>query len=209
MAALSDFMPYVLPYVAGCTYPLAELHIRNICIDFCTHAPIVQERPDPIDVVAGQIVYDIDTASGTVPTLIIEAAYALRPLEIIKQGDMNFEAAHQQQGQPFRIMQAAEAQLTLDYTPAWDSPAALSLLVATKPTRTAQNVADVLFNDYAYEIGQGVVGRLLLMPGHEWSNPAFAQAYTATYERARTEARIRAEASFGQTSTRARHRRFE
>jgi hypothetical protein len=208
MAALSDFMPYVLPYVQGCTYPLAELHIRNICIDFCTHAPIVQERPDPIDVVAGQIEYDIDTASYTAATLILEAAYQLRPLAILKVGDINFEQAHQYQGEPRALMQSAQPTFTLDHTPAVDAPGAITMLVATKPTRMATNVADLLLNDYGFEIGQGVVGRLMMIPGHEWTNPAIAGAYTQIYERARTEARIRAEASFGQTGSRVMSRRF-
>lgn len=209
MAALSDFMPYVLPYVPGCTYPLAELHIRQICIDFCAASSVVQEQLDAIDVVAGQINYDIDSAPHTTPTLVIEAAYLMRPLAIIKQGDINFPRAHEYHGEPFALMQAGDGTFTLDHTPAQDIAGAISLLVATKPARNAQNVADLLLDDYGHEIGQGAVGRLLMIPGHEWTNPAIAGAYTQIYERARTDARIRAEASFGRTSTRVRSRRFE
>ena len=208
MTPLSDFMPYVLPYVAGCTYPLAELHIRNICIDFCTQAPIVQEVLDPIDVALGQIEYDIDTTSQTEPTLILSATYNGRPLEIFKASDVNLEQLRKLHGEPMGVMQQAQPVFELDRTPAQDAPGAIVLRAATKPARNAMQVADVLFNDYAYEIGQGVVGRLLMMPGHDFSAPNLAGFYTATYETARTAARIRAERSFGSAPARVRHRAF-
>lgn len=208
MTPLSEFMPYVLPYVAGCTYPLAELHIRNICIDFCTQAPIVQEALDPVDVVTDQIEYDIDATPQTEPTLILSAAYRTRPLAIFKASDVNLGQLREMRGEPMGVMQQAGAVFELDRTPAEDAPGAISLRIATKPTRSAVAVADVLFRDYAYEIGQGVVGRLLMMPGHEFSAPANAGFYTAIYETARTAARIRAERSFGTAPMRVNPRRF-
>lgn len=208
MTPLSEFMPYVLPYVPGCTYPLAELHIRNICIDFCTQAPIVQEVLDPIDVALDQIEYDIDTTSQTEPTIILSATFRGRPLEIFKASDVNLERLRELRGEPMGLMQQAEPVFELDRTPAEDAPGAIVLRVATKPTRAAMNVADVLFRDYAYEIGQGVVGRLQMMPGHDFTSLATAGYYASIYETARTAARIRAERSFGTAPVRVRPRRF-
>ena len=207
MASLADFMEHVLPYVAGCSYPLAELHIRNVCVDFCTHAPVVQVRLDPIDVEEGRTEYDLDTPSGTVTTLILQAAYNERPLAIYKTGDIA-DSLTERPGEPLAIKQAAENLFTLDSVPQVDAPQAIRVLVATKPTRTASSVADVLLNDYAHDIAQGVVGRLMLIPGHEFSNPAIAPLYEMKYRAARTAARIRAEASFGATGDRVRPRRF-
>lgn len=208
MAAISDFMQYVLPYVPGCTYPLAELHIRNICIDFCTHAPIVQEQLDPINLIKGQREYDLDTAAGTVTTIVLQAKYQGRDLDICKIGDTTFDYTDDQFGAPTGIMQAAGNLFTLNIKPIANERAALSLIVATKPTAQAPTVADVLLNDYAYEIGQGAVARLLKIPGQPFSNPATSIAYEATYTTARTAARIRAESSFGAASSRVKPRRF-
>jgi len=201
-------MPYVLPYVAGCTYPLAELHIRDICIDFCTHAPIVQETLDPIDVAQGQTEYDIGTAPQTEPALILGATYRGRPLSILKADDINLAQTRQHMQEPRGILAGPRSVFELDYTPAEDAAGAIVLRVSTKPTRRATNVADVLFNDYAYEIGQGAIARLMMIPGHEFSAPALAGAYHENYLRARTEARIRAEQSFGRSSSRVQPRAF-
>ncbi|MFB9246529.1 hypothetical protein [Massilia antarctica] len=208
MANLSDFFSQVLPYVTGCSYPLAEQHIRDICIDFCIHAPVAQLMTDPLDVISGERQYDIETPSGTVATIILEAAYYTRPLRILKTGDMHVASLQGRTGEPSGIQQAAANVFTLDATPTQDAAQAIKLLVATKPARTADTVADVLLDDYAFEIGQGVIGRLLRITGHEFTNLAAAGLYTRDYEIARTAARIRAEQSFGRTTSRVRPRAF-
>lgn len=207
MAQLQEFMQYVLPYTPGCTDPLAEQYIRDVCIDFCVGSSIAQFTVDPIDVQAGQVEYDIDTPTGSETSLILAASYNGVPLSIEKTGDSVFMGAALPIGTPNALMQAATNIFTLNSTPQFDAPGAIQMLVATKPTRTATSVADVLL-EYAYEIGLGVVGRLLLIPGHEFSAPQLAAAYTATYSTAKFAARIRAERSFGAAPTRARPRAF-
>lgn len=208
MAALTDFLPEVLPYVPGCSVPLALKQLRAICMDFCSVAPIVQATIDPIDLAAGEPEYDIDTPNGTDVTLILAATLNGMPLRILGLHDADFLTARTTMGSPRGIKQSASNSLMLDVSPTYDMPQALALVVATKPKRSATSVADVLLNDYAYDIGQGAIGRLLLMPNQPFSAPANAFAYTANYERTRTNARIRAESSFGQSSTRVQPRRF-
>lgn len=208
MAALTDFLPEVLPYVPGCSVPLAIKQLRAICIDFCSVAPIAQAIIDPIDLVAGEPEYDIDAPNGTDITLILSARLQGRKLDVFRLQDADFTAARTTMGTPNGLKQGPSNTLMLDISPSYDMPKALSLAVATKPKRNATIVADVLFSDYAYEIGQGTIGRLLLTPNQPFSAPGNAFAYTAIYERARTNARIRADEGFGQSSTRVRPRRF-
>jgi hypothetical protein len=208
MAALTDFLPEVLPYLPGCSVPLALKQLRAICMDFCSVAPIAQATIDPIDLAAGEPEYDIDAPNGTDVTLILSARLNGRPLSIIGLNDADFSAARTTMGTPQGIKQTAGNSFLLDVSPTYDMPQAVALIIATKPKRNANTVADVLLNDYAYDIGQGAIGRLLMMPNQPFSAPANAFAYTALYERARTNARIRAEQSFGQTSARVQPRRF-
>lgn len=195
MAALSDLLQYVLVYVPACPTMLVEQHLRDICMDFCMHAAIVRERLDPIDVVAGQTEYDIDVPFGTEVTMILSASYQGRQLA--------------DRGKYAGLALGADNTFTLDAAPAASAAGAISMLVATKPKRNANTVADILLNDYGYAIGQGVVGRLLLIPGQPFSAPGNAAAYTSAYLTARTDARIRAEAWFGAAAARVRPRRFQ
>ncbi|MET3135215.1 hypothetical protein AAKU55_005523 [Oxalobacteraceae bacterium GrIS 1.11] len=208
MAAIADFLPHVLPYVRGCSFPLAELHVRNVCIDFCANAPIVQANIDPFDALAGCAEYDIDTPYGTETTLILGAWFEGRHLAILKTGDRDSSGFESATGAPTGLQQAAGNTFRLDIAPAVNSVKAITMRVATKPTRNAGAVADVLLNDYAYEIGQGVVARLMKIPGFHFSDPGNAGAYEAVYLLARNSARIRAMQSFGTAPTRIKPRRF-
>ena len=206
MATLADFMPHILPYASGCSYPMAEQHLRAILLDFCMHAPIVQEKLDPIDVLAGQREYELDMPQGCDVVHILLAQLRTQRLAISV-----FSASEQLtplSSTPRAVQQGAGNSLLFDSIPVESAPQALHLLVSTKPTRNANRVADILLGDYGYEIGQGVIGRLLLIPGQAFSAPGLSAIYTHTYLTARTDARIRAERGFGVNSMRALPRRF-
>jgi hypothetical protein len=206
MANLSDFMPRVLPYVVGCSYPLAEMHVRDICIDFCTHAPVVQVALDPISAVANQPDYDFESPSGSVVTLILEAWFQGVPLTTYKTGDVI--GINVTSGVPTAIKQSSDAKFTFNYVPNYDVVDAITMNVATKPSRKTMTVADTLLDDYGYEIGLGVASRLMLIPGQTFTNIQMAMQFKAEYEMKRADARIRAEASFGLAASFVRPRRF-
>lgn len=215
MATLAEFMPHVLPLVPGCPAPLAELTLRAVAIDFCFHAPVVQELLDPIDMIAGQTEYDIDLPYGSNVTLILEAFYLGQRMGMFKTGDEPLPDSSpgwlvQHAGPaPYALRQAAGNTFSLDRVPAESVAEAIVLRVATRPVPTAGVLDDVLRDDYAYEIGAGTAARLMLMPGQLFSNPKLAPTYQAIYLAARTEARIRAERSFGMAATRVRPRPFQ
>lgn len=209
MAMLADFLPWVLPYVSGCSSPLAEQQIRFICIDFCSHAPLVQLTLDPMDAIMGQTEYEIETPTGMETTLIRQAFFRGRALLVSNGRDRTALPQSMPPGEPACLQQQAGNGFELDRPPGQDYLQAIQLRVATKPSRNATTVAEVLLNDYAYPIGLGVVGRLLLMPGQAFSNPPNARTYTEAYLSARTEARIRAEQAFGNAGMQVRPRRFQ
>lgn len=215
MATLAEFMPHVLPLVPGCPAPLAELTLRAVAIDFCSHAPVVQEVLDPIDVIAGQQQYDIDLPYGSNVTLILEAFYLGQRMGVFKTGDEAMPDSRPAwltlHAGPalYALRQAADNTFTLDRVPTDTVPGAIVLRVATRPAPMAGVLDDVLLADYGYEIGAGTAARLMLMPGQLFSNPALAPTYQAIYVAARTEARIRADKSFGMAATRVRPRPFQ
>jgi len=216
MAQLSDFAPYILPYVPGCPSPLAEQHARDVCIDFCMRSLIVQLALDPIDAIQGQIENDLDTPNGTLTHLILEAWYEGRRMGQFKSGDTSsqaeafnllFAGADVDGGVPKSVQLTPTNTFLFDVAPAATSLAAVTMKVATKPTRTTTTVDDILFNDYADAIGQGVVSRLMRLPGQPFTSAAWT-VNQGVYEAARTGARIRATKSFGGAGMTVRSRRF-
>lgn len=207
MVQIQDFLPYVLPYAPGCTDPLAEQHIRDVCIDFCIGSSIVQATLEPLDIITGQVEYDIETPAGTETSLILAASYNGTALNVEKDGDTVFLGAALPEGAPSAVKQTPTNTFTLNRIPQFDAPGAVQMLVATKPRRNAASVADILM-EYAYEIGLGVVARLSLIPEPGFPKPQLAAAYSSTYETAKLTARIRAERTFGTAAARVRPRRF-
>jgi hypothetical protein len=210
MAQLAEFLPYVLPYAAGCSAPLAEQQIRQICIDFCMHVPVVQLTLDPLDLLAGQREYDIDSPPGSETSDILQAWFQGQPLPIVsgKSGAGPWFAPNATPGPPLALRQRAANTFELDRAPAESLSQALILQIATRPSRNSNQIADILFNDYAYGIGQGVVARLLMMPGHSFSNPGMAAYYHSEYLRVRAEARIRVARDFNPVALRVAPRAF-
>lgn len=217
MTPIADFMQYVLPYVSGCSYPLAELHIRDVCIDFCKVAPVVQFTLDPIDALASQHEYDIESPAGMQPVFILDAWFQGRRMATYKTGDRQsqqtqfntqFPGANPLIGTPGALQQTRDSTFILDYAPPVDIPSAITLLASMRPTSKATSVDDKLFSDFGYAIGLGAAARIMRIPAKEFSNIALSVDCERQYIIARTEARIIAESSFTKTSIQARPRRF-
>lgn len=216
MAKYSDFLPYVLPYVTGCSVPLAEQYVRDICIDFCVHTLLVQETLDPISVRQGVASYGLFPSIGTKVHLVMNAWYEANKLAVFN-GDSpanhpelynkGFKGADATQGTPRALIMQGE-NILLDTPPAADSPKALTVQVALKPSRNSTTVADVLFEDYAFEIGQGALARLVMLPGQAFTNPSLSAPYYAVYASARSKARVRSSNSSGRSTTRIHPVRF-
>lgn len=217
MAAITDFLPYVLPYVAGCPSPLAEQYIRDVCIDFCTYSLIAQEAHLPVSARQGVDTYSFTPPQGMEVLMIMRAWYEKAPIAVFNLDSpamrpemisTRFLGANTNGGTPRALKMDNTKTFTLNVAPATDSAAAITMQVALKPTRTATTVPDILFNYYAYEIGQGVIARLYQMPGQEFTNPAIAAAPMATYLMARSNGRVQANRAFGRTQARINNVRF-
>lgn len=211
MVALSAFYPYVLPSAPGCSEIMADQFIRDICIDFCSKSLIAQVTHDPINAVAGLSDYDLDPGTGLAVQMVLQAWFRRNPLEVINPDNIGtrpeifnprFDGADRSGAEPVRMTQKDGKSITVDPAPADDSANAITLLLAVKPTRTAVEVPDILFDDYAFEIGKGIASRLMLLPQQPFTNPQLAAAYNAEYVAARNAALLRAMNSYGRTQQR-------
>lgn len=212
MATLADFLPYVLVSVPGCSMPLAEQHIRDTCIDFCSISSVAQHRCDAIDLLPGQIEYDLDTPNGLVAHLILKAwingqqcsAMTLDDPDVTSQ--QAAETANSR-GMPSRFLLLPTNAIRLNLAPDVAMPQAFRAIVSLKPSRKSANVPDILLTDYADAIANGAIARLMRLPGQLFSNPNW-QAYQQLYVASRTNARIRAEQGFSVTGAKILPRRF-
>lgn len=211
MAMLSDFYPYVMPSAPGLLESLADQVIRDICIDFCSKSIIIQRTLDPVSVVAGVPDYDFAPPDGTRVHMIMQAWFLGNQINAINADtpylkaelfNTLFPGAATAPGTPSHLIQKNDTSFTLDMPPRETLALAITMRAALKPTRDAMEVDDLLLNDYAFEIGQGALSRLMKMPKQPFSDPITAPTCEMAYVVARNAALIRANKAFGRSGDR-------
>lgn len=191
MKPVADFLPFVLPYVPGCSNPMAEQAIVSSCIEFCENSQLVQ-NVHSVDVVAGVTDYDVELLPQASLVKVLAVFYMgnklrARSRENVVSGfafrDEPIAGESLTAGTPTEwFMRQAETNLISVYPPPATSVAGAMTVVSTQqPAYGATRVPDILFDNYADAIGAGAVARLLLVPGQPFSAPAQAGVYRAQF----------------------------
>jgi hypothetical protein len=203
MADFSDFYPYILPSVPGALESLVDQHIRDICLDFCTKTLIVQKTLDPVETEVGVADYDLAPPADMRVHLVLQAWLDRRELSAFNADSPHaqvglFNAAFNDNGYITGLVRNDDLTFTLNAIPT--EVQTITMRAALKPTRDAETVDDLLFNDYAFEIGQGVLSRLMRIPKQPFTDPASAKACEVDYIVARNAALIRANKLYSRSS---------
>lgn len=212
MAKVSDFLSYVLPFVPGCSEPLAIQYIRDTCRDFATRTHTLQQALDPVNLVQGVAAYEMEPPFGTEVVTINKAWLGSNLLHVINGDQANAAMFNPTldgtPGTPSALMQTGGNEFILNTPPEKSEAAALTLRVSLRPTRTTDAVDDMLFRDYAFEIAQGAIGRLQRIPAQPFSDPNSAMTAEFIYQAAVNKAKNKAYRAFGRTSATVQMRPF-
>lgn len=194
--SLDVFLPEVLPYVPHCPDPHAIAAIRKACVDLCRESQVLQV-PIAVDVVGGTGTYTLSAPAGSTPSQVVELYFSGRRLHPYSRLEL-------EQRNPFdwRSMagsSTAYTQLTVDsFTlvpcPQDDAAGAITGLLAVVPSRSADTVDGVLFEQHVDIVAAGALARLQGTPEQPYSNPKAALANEARFrsEVSRLRARVQA-----------------
>lgn len=196
----SDFLNDVMPDVPGCTTEIAQHAIKNTIIDFCEKSLILQRDHDPVSVAANVIDYDFDPPDNFLVIKIMRAWYKNKPLEPVSPDDIDkpevynqlFEGASVAGAEPNAILQKSERQFTIYPIPSEAAANAITMRVALKPTRSSEEVDDVIYEDYSEIIAYGAKARLMMSPNKPYTNPQLAVSALGMYQSGLGVARQRA-----------------
>ncbi len=218
MKALSVFYPYVLPYVPGCPNPMAKQAIRSACIEFAGRSCVVQNTQSE-SAIANQPNYDVEEPSGMTLVRVLAVYYGTRRLEARSREMVNNAVAARGEnvgsetyatGTPNEWFNRdpAEPVVSLYPVPYAADTSAITIVAAHQPAHTATRVADILFDDYAEDIANGALARLLSMPNQPFSNPALAERHEKKFVDSMRQAAAIARVGLGAASSRVRPRSF-
>lgn len=200
MARLTEFLPYVTPYVLGCSEPMALHHIRIACIDFCASTGVWKEPTFGTSVIANTNQYYVENPLNSSVSAIERAWF--NGVEIPVSNDFMSPQVAYQIANPLACLGAprqliydkATNNAILSPTPDESATAALSLHLVLAPSRTADTVPDFVFKEYAVEISHGALASLMRVPNEPYTssdNGYYDRAFAAAKHTAKIQANKR------------------
>lgn len=188
---LTDFLPYVRPFIAGCPDPVIEFNLRLAAIEFCertrcwryiTSATLTEETRF-LSAPAYSTVHEVEQATweGRIltPIAFTEAEHSAMT-GITKESN----PAYITQTEPGRltILPFAEGTVRISafLKPQHGSQYGLDPM---NPLHDPLNVVpQFMLTQHAEAIAYGALTRLYAIPGEPWSDPNMAGAYRSMFE---------------------------
>jgi hypothetical protein len=209
MKALSAFYPRVMPYLPGCSEPMADQVILNSAIEFCENSLTLRENLDTFNTRAGAIEYDLDPPSSQhdiarVMSVAVDGKELSPGMAEIIKNDLQTERAIPRGFYTNRT----GSTFTLRLSPPPDDVYPVVVGVTLRPARTATLLEDDLYNIWIDPIVSGAIARAMQMPDQPFTN--FAQARYLLDSAARQTNSSRIEGNYGliRGSMRVRSRPF-
>jgi hypothetical protein len=199
--SFDDFVSEVRPEVLKCPDPLIIREIRKGCRDLAQDAYVWEYTHDPIYVRANVAEYDLDPPSCADIIQVIWAQHdtnILVPTSVAELDEWNGNSDWRTQTdtQAQWYYQPTHKTIRLVYTPSVSLAQGLNLIVLLKPTRDADEVDEIFYDEYLEAIGSYAKWKLMIMPGKPWTNPDLAEYHRQQWYTGKNRARLRQNRSF-------------
>lgn len=195
-------MPYILPYVPGCSEPLAKQALVESAIAFCEDTDAIKQPFDTVALLSGQSSVELDVNAGSQVARVLVVVCDGRALHPVLTGlDAQFAAS---QNQPSHFTtRRTDSEFTLVVHPTPDKQVSLSGEFSLRPRRDATTLEDDLFSLHLDPVVQGALSRICAVPNQPFSDMGMSVRYqseairlsrnhrvAAFYGRARGGARV-------------------
>lgn len=201
----SDLIDEVLPQLAADpSDPVTEQAIKRAVIEFCRESWVWQHFPDPQNVRSGVADYDLEPPSGADIVTVIDAEYNRVPLTAKSVAWLNKEIpGWRTTGAAVKhYTQIDTDQVILAPLPAENITNGLVMTLALQPSQTATAFPKWIANQYIYQIAEGAIAKLMLMPNKPWTDLVNGQDHRHRFEQAFNDARESALSALGRAAVR-------
>jgi hypothetical protein len=209
MQALSAFFPRILPYLPGCSEPLAAQLLLDSAIDFCSNSLVLRQNLDPFKTAAGISQYDLDPPSTqhNIDRVmgVTLTGQELRPgMSEIVHNDLPTDKAKPRAFYTDRT----DSVFTLYLTPPPDDSYSVVVAVALRPARTATTLDDDLYNIWINPVANGAIAKAMMIPDQPFTNPAQASYLQLAMAKQTNSSRVESTYGFIRGSMSVRPRPF-
>lgn len=195
MVLVSQFFPRLMPFVQGCSEPMAAQALVDSAIQFCDASAALRYDADVVLTTPGQATVDLDIPAehALVRVLNVQVDGVSLPPTTFDAGCRAPALPAVQRPSSYFVSRDAVAY-TLTLLPAPSGLLSVAATLALRPTRTASRLHDDLFDQWVEPVVDGAIARLCVMSGQAFFDPARA-AQAAASARLRTDV-ARREGSF-------------
>lgn len=202
-----DLSTEVLPYLAADpSDPVTENAIRRAAAEFCANTWIWKHTPDPVDVEAGEAVYDLDLPAETTLVTILSVELDGRTLTSCSVDWLNRNTPdwRTRSAPPDGYTQLDASQIVLSSVPTQQQPAGLSMTLVLQPAHDAHTCPQWLARQYGHVFAEGALARLMQMPNKPWVDVPNGMARRARFEANMAHAKAYAVAGLGRAVLRSK-----
>lgn len=201
MTSFDTFLPFVLPYVAGCPEQVALHHIKLAAVEFCDRTLAWQEELDPVTANGTASEFTLNLPAGTELVRLLEVTAGEHAYEVLTAQRAHRHVKRGSRGSSRKAWSINRQDLAMDPPPVAD--ATIEVLAALKPEiLTATELHDDL-RQYVETIAAGARASLLMLPG-EWKDPLGAGVHSGTFESKVSSIAAQVARGFGGAKIRAR-----
>jgi hypothetical protein len=186
MKTWDDFLPLVIPHLPGCPNASIKTYLALTAREFFEKTYLWQDDIDAIYLAPNQVEYDLDAEAEVEDVLAV--VLENQQLDRTEFRLIPFER-RDEKGQP--QMYWIHSDRTIRVFPTPDKRAVMKVSAVLKPARNAAGVHDWIYDTWADVLVNGVISRLAIMPGKEWTDVALAGMHKAMFEQSITKTRIR------------------
>ena len=189
MKPISTFFPRLLPYLTGCTEPLAQQVLVDSAIAFCEDTQVIRAELDEFQTRPGENAYELEAPSQQQVARVLDVKVSGRTLTAVVAEDVDLLMAAV--GTPMAYYtDRTDSQFTLRLFPKPDGEYAVKVRAALRPMRTATAVEDDLFDLWSDAVICGALSRAMNIPGQPFSDPAGAAYHMSMAINASRKARL-------------------
>ena len=170
MKSLDSFYGLLMGDVFGCPYPVADTALRMAAREFCEGSRAIREQ-------------SIARANGTRSTFEFDLPEQQELVRICtaKVGDYEVVVNGYTDLDSNGVTLVDQQTFTIRPTP--ETNTTITIMIATKPTITATQVADDLVNRFIDQVVTGAKARLFMQNGTKWSNHALGAIAKTEFQR--------------------------
>jgi hypothetical protein len=201
VVSYNQWLPIIQVDVPDCPKALIIEAIRQKVIEFCSKTRFLRKELDGFYTVDSDSEYELETPVDTTIVDVLTVKVNKRELTPKTQDDLEnlYQDWRDQSGEP-RYFFLKDTK-TAVFVPIPNDIYPVRVLVVLKPTQSAQDVDEVIFEEYRDIIKHGALSYLMQMYGKAWSEPNMAVFHENKYQAGVSEALLRSQRSYALRKT--------